>query len=562
MKRKHGWISIAAALLFLLVGCTGQRARMEQVIREAKEQNQNYVPFTTDSLLRQAVAYYDRHGTANERLLAHYLLGCAYRDMNEAPLAIITWEDAVACADTLSPDCDYATLFRVYGQMADVYYRQYLTENQLEANEKFSRFALLANDTLNYIRGFLLKNPAYMALGDTLAVLKNIDDVREVFLKHGYKQEAAQAYASAIEIAVDAHQYEKADSLMKIYETESGLFDEEGNIAPSRERYYYVKGMYFLGLQQLDSAEFQFRRLLNFDNQLVDGYRGLQTMYRIRHEIDSIIKYGELYEDALVDYLDATTTDAVVQATAMYDYRRQEKAALLQERKAHQIRQLLFITIVVFSLVIFVLVQQYKSKQRKRELEVKGLLDEYVRAQQNVTCKEQELSVLRRHLSTATETVRLMQIKKQEYRQLQEKLSEYECEFSRLKASEKLSALLNSDIVRLFHHIAEVQTIRENSRVETILPRMATVGEWRVLQETIHQCMPLFYSRIMENDLLTSQEIQVCLLLRLDFRSTDAANLLGTSLSRISNVKKSANRKLFGASRSNTLIQNLKSIQQ
>ncbi|MBP5770835.1 MAG: hypothetical protein J6W75_05680 [Bacteroidaceae bacterium] len=76
---------IYGCCLLFLTCCTGQRKRMEQIIQDAKEQNLNYVPFTTDSLLLEAVAYYDRHGTSNERLLAHYLFGYAYRDMNEAP---------------------------------------------------------------------------------------------------------------------------------------------------------------------------------------------------------------------------------------------------------------------------------------------------------------------------------------------------------------------------------------------------------------------------------------------------------------------------------------------
>ena len=58
--------------------------------------------------------YFDRHGTANERLKAHYLLGCVYRDQNEAPHALQCYQDAIEVADTLSPDCDYQTLLAVY----------------------------------------------------------------------------------------------------------------------------------------------------------------------------------------------------------------------------------------------------------------------------------------------------------------------------------------------------------------------------------------------------------------------------------------------------------------
>jgi lipopolysaccharide biosynthesis regulator YciM len=44
--------------------------------------------------------YYDRNGTANERMEAHYLLGCVYRDLGDAPRALTSYNNAVDCADT------------------------------------------------------------------------------------------------------------------------------------------------------------------------------------------------------------------------------------------------------------------------------------------------------------------------------------------------------------------------------------------------------------------------------------------------------------------------------
>ena len=131
-------------LFFFLSSCTHREAQMRGALLQAKEQNQAYIPFTTDSVLREVVAYYDRHGTPNDRLLARYLLGCVYRDLHEAPIALITWEDAIACADTTAADCDYATLFRVYGQMAEVYFRQCMSEKGYSAIQRFSKYALQA----------------------------------------------------------------------------------------------------------------------------------------------------------------------------------------------------------------------------------------------------------------------------------------------------------------------------------------------------------------------------------------------------------------------------------
>jgi hypothetical protein len=91
------------------------------VLQRAHEQNQAYDSITNVDSLCLSADYFDRHGTPNERMRAHYLLGCAYRDMGEAPAALQSYQDAVDRADTLSDDCDIRRLMSVYGQMAELY---------------------------------------------------------------------------------------------------------------------------------------------------------------------------------------------------------------------------------------------------------------------------------------------------------------------------------------------------------------------------------------------------------------------------------------------------------
>ena len=82
---------------------------MSSLLDRADSLNRNYVPMTDgiDSLLLEAVEYYDRHGTPNQRMRAHYLLGCSYRDLDDAPQALHCYQDATDAADTLDSDCDY-----------------------------------------------------------------------------------------------------------------------------------------------------------------------------------------------------------------------------------------------------------------------------------------------------------------------------------------------------------------------------------------------------------------------------------------------------------------------
>ena len=132
---------LPVAALFL-ADCTGGPSAdaMRQQLLRAREMNKNYVPFTAggdmqsvggdmqspDSVMKEVADWYDRHGTPNERMEAHYLLGCVYRDMGEAPRAVDCYLDAAACADTTAIDCDYYKLASIYGQMATLYHQQLL----------------------------------------------------------------------------------------------------------------------------------------------------------------------------------------------------------------------------------------------------------------------------------------------------------------------------------------------------------------------------------------------------------------------------------------------------
>ena len=65
-------------IILFLAACTtpGKRGRMHELLLQAQRQNQEYTPFTSDSIGKVLVEYYDRYGNANEQMLAHYLLGC------------------------------------------------------------------------------------------------------------------------------------------------------------------------------------------------------------------------------------------------------------------------------------------------------------------------------------------------------------------------------------------------------------------------------------------------------------------------------------------------------
>ena len=69
--------------------------------------------------------YFDRYGTANEQMLAYYLLGRTYADAGEAPRAVQSYQDAISKADTTAINCDYLQLCAVYTQLSNVYHSSF-----------------------------------------------------------------------------------------------------------------------------------------------------------------------------------------------------------------------------------------------------------------------------------------------------------------------------------------------------------------------------------------------------------------------------------------------------
>ena len=558
MNRKVLFIILALVAVSLLVifgvhGCQRRADRMQAVLDSALEQNRNYIPFTSASALLEVVDYYDRYGTPNDRLRAHYALGCVYRDLHDAPIALLTWERGITAADTTAADCDFATLFRVYGQMASIYFRQFMPEKELTARNKYCDYALLATDTLNYIRGLLLRNDAYLALGDTAAVFRNIENVRQLYLERGLTTEAAQVFPSAIQIALDYQQFERAGAMMRVYEQESGLFDEQGNIARSREIYYYFKGMYYLGVHQLDSAEYQFRRLLPFESNLVDAYRGLLSLYRLQHISDSIYKYDILYEGALGDYLKQTKTSAIALSESVYDYSLQQQIAQEQEQKA-QHRGTLIILILIIGAAGFI---YFRRKRKAQEYELHQTTLSYIQAQKEMDKLNDEIALLRRHLPRQEESIALLEDKENRIQQLEYIVERYKEKLGREIPQNDEESLMHSDVVKHFRNLCHIHSFKEKSVVHTIQPRACNISEWKKLISEIQKYHFSFYYLITIDKKLPKLQHKVCILSRLGFKTNEMAILLGTSEQNISNARSRAAQKLFNSSETSLLDVNL-----
>ncbi len=320
--------------------------------------------------------------------------------------------------------------------------------------------------------------------------------------------------------------------MMRVYEQESGLFDEQGNIARSREIYYYFKGMYYLGVHQLDSAEYQFRRLLPFESNLVDAYRGLLSLYQHQHKSDSIYKYARLYEDALARYMKRTHIQSIELSESMYDYSRQQQMAQAQERRANSFK----LALIAFLTIGFAIALRVRWIAKKRKEEKKQLLNTYHLALDELDKIKRETEVLRNATSTNRETDQLLKEKVEQIEELETLVDQMKKQIGESESITIKQKLEDTEIVKSFHSMAEFHN--------GIAPGTVTSKEWGILMETIRSCHPKLYFFI-QNHKLSDLKLKVCVLSYLGFDNTAIETLTNANKGSISNARKSLAQELF-----------------
>ena len=534
-------------LVIVLSACTGDDGEQRRAqLEELERQNREYEDFTTDSLAKELVDYFDRHGTSNERLRAHYILGCVYRDLGEAPRAVDAYLDAASQADTTAADCDFRTLGCVYSQMGDVYHRQLLLSNEIEAKQKASHYAILAGDTLGALASMTIPASPLIILGKKERAEAILLHALPLYEKYGFQQEGIEFSTMLMHIYIDQPEHlSDLGNLIKRYDAESEKFDENHELHSRKRLFYFYKGKYFEGLNLLDSAEYYYRKIY-YPNMAFTAqnsiYGGLLSVFKKRHQGDSIAKYAQLYcmvNDSSIALKDQELT---AQMAASYNYHLYQKEALQNAEKSYRATiSLIIISIlsVIILLVASYLIYRYKKNHMK-------LQEAYNLAVSKRKELQEELDSLKALNDSSLVTQKEEQLEGQD-----QKIAVLDNLRKKIIAKDKLSAFEMSDIVQLFQKKKLFK--KENPSPDE--------DQWTELVGQFRQDMPSVYTIMTSGSLaLSDRQLKICILLLLDYDESIIAAMLGSKPQTINTAKVRANEKLFHVSDSASLKANLRQL--
>ena len=556
-RQSHSLLLLLSFLLCsILSSCTTQeeRQRYAAFIEHADSLNKADQPLPSDSLLRDAANWYDRHGTANERMRAHYLLGRCYHDLGEAPRALECYQHAAEQADTTREDCDLHQLHLIYGQMADLYYAQYLPDDEMQALQTCERIAWKERDTLPALKAYELRFRPYYQKNDTDSILYYVTHAYQLYRKYGYNQEAANIIGMRACIYLDRHQYAEAQKDLRIYKNESGLFDKQGNIIRGREIRYYDEGRYQLGIGHVDSALYWFRRTLSY-GYAEAAYKGMLEVYKQKHIADSVAKYAELFAKANDDSYLENSMELMRMQTSLYNYQRNKQIAEQKEAEAARerrgrIRNATIIVILLltgFSLFLFIRKRQ-KQRLQRMEKAYTELLDKLSVANRNYTALFEEYQELNQGMALTEhqkqEYHTLLETKKLEINYLEEKMAILEQDLRNLIDQEHAPAtFFETDIYQLFH----------TRSVFHIGQKCPNKQEWKKFEATLRRYFPRYYQFIVKEGGLPENQCHLCILIKAGFNEQEMGVLMGKDSNQIYRLKKLANKKLFGTADASSL---------
>lgn len=528
-KKLIGIIILGAMLL--LTGCHGDKAQRLQQLEQLEQQNRSGEPMLNDSLAENLVKYFDRHGDANERMRSRYILGRTYYCLGEMPRALEMYSEAADCADTTSTDCDFAKLSRVYAQSAEIYNAQVQPRTQLQCFRRAEWYARKSKDTLMAIECFARQADAYYLLNEWDSVVYVTDMASDMFERINRKDRSVQVLYNELLPLIKQNDYAKAGRVIRLYEKSSGFFDETHDIDDKFGIYYYVKGLYYLGINKLDSAESLFRKELSQAadlNNRIAGCKGLQEVYSRKGMVDSIAKYANLGYVLNDSAFSLSEMQNIQKFQASYNYNHHKQLAEKKAREAHNAYIVIAVIIgfvILVGIIIFMLFQSIKKeKEQQRRL--------YLQTHDNLEKAQTELLELRESNMNANT---LINRKMDEVEELQAQLTELRRNNVSQDHANMEDLLEDSDIVK---------ELKGLLRANPMQP--ATYAQMREVKKLINEQIPVFYDTLNSKSPLRPIEYEVCLLVRCHFKPAEICKLMDRDDGYISNLRKGILLKVYG----------------
>ncbi len=369
------------------------------VLLLTQARDKNYVVQTDDSLIRYAVAYYDKTNDVRMQAKAHYYWGCVYRDMNRQAEAI---REFLIAAPLTEKAKEKRQLGLVYNNIGFIY-------NIQGFNEKADSIYQLMEVIAQEVKDTALWSEALSKQG-SIALTKG----KEYFPIA--EQKLSDAFGVVDRVGSNGLKANISASLSNLYsrmdEGEKALYYAKLNLSLRRDtarayRAFLLLGDAYYKCKEYDSATFYFNKsLLSKDyGRKVDAYMRLADIAMIQGNVTLSVELernSSVYKDSLYEFHRNVVANEMIEAEA-------DAQAMLQKLYYKgRLNMYLYVFMLIVVMIIVVALFLYKRYRRKNDLLQKDkqqlekvnqdLSLHYANLQTDITEKDLEIENLRKEL--------------------------------------------------------------------------------------------------------------------------------------------------------------------
>lgn len=456
--------------------------------------DKNYIDHTSDSLIKIAVRYYDRHGSTLQRAQAHYYWGRVFQDRGDD---VHTAQQFLAASPLAERVSDHHLLFNIYNNLGCLLWKNNMLT---EADSIFRQLIVIAKEKNDSrILAISLMNRA------NIEILGYCPDYISVERK--LKQASRYAYSSVKNVReciissfsilyLNTNRPKQA-----IYFARKILSSSDSALIYDA---FHTIGSAYASLNRDDSAIKYLKQAIGTgQNEVKEQVFGtLASIFRKRGDYRQFIYYNdkcELYKDSVHQSRKPIEVEKTINELIKQQSDKEQRTA---EMKLIIVLVLVFIFIVLFLVSMIII-----NKQKQQRLEEA------------------------RH-STARQNMQEI-----------EKLIEYNV---KMKLNELHPKKLKEEISGLPIHQKLIEIRDYNEKVvDKEDKKILNDEDWDNLLDEIKGKTPYFVKVLSGyGKLLTENDIRLCCLIKLEFQSVEISNILGVSLQAVNKRKTSIKNKL------------------
>ncbi|MBQ7471600.1 MAG: tetratricopeptide repeat protein [Prevotella sp.] len=475
-------------------GVVAKSLRMRYALLRVKIDDKHYRPITSyEHLVTDTLLPYFRHHDSKWLPTALFYAGRICADKGDAPQAIDYYQQTL---DALPEGDNDRSRGLVHIQIGWLFLYQELYEEAISHLKHAYQCELEAKDSIYMAHTLQAIGTCYLKTNSEDSAYVYFNKALTMALQGGNDYVKNEALEQMAHISIWKKDFQKARAYLNM--TLGSKDSSTIHVA------YTVAVMLHYEQNHSDSVLFYAHKLLKVGNiyNRYTAYKALASIYLKKGQPELALEYQNKWEECDDSIRKQKNTETLARMHSLYNYqlREKENTKLIQEKNRQKLILIIsffsFITIILMLIVIIL-----RIKEQKRRIQD-----------------------------------RLEQIQKLQYRESIIR-KEQSGEIIALSSEDNLKSLherlLNSSIAIQFYERIQTETIPKEE-------------DWTKLEQEVSKTFPYFKRTLYRLYPLKEQEFRICLLLKIQMRNKDVAQLISRTHNAITMASNRLIKKMFG----------------